>query len=136
MSDFMYETNRSNGKTLIAGIYPLIYESSESPIILELGRSLSGLDTFTVAVWIELWFYPELSYGGFDVFEILPDGALPGEDDAGSSYTIDEIPEGLRRKFVDLIASDMERFKEDGSLKNLMEDATQESIVVCDDRSR
>ena len=95
----------------------------ESPIILKVGRTFTDLDAFTIAVWIWLWFYPEVSYGGFDSFAVLPIGVLPDLDiDEIELHTVEEIPEGLREKFVDLVASDMERFKEDGTLSEIAEE--------------
>ena len=108
---------------LVSGIYPLVYEMEESPIILKVGRTFTDLDAFTIAVWIWLWFYPEVSYGGFDSFAVLPIGVLPDLDiDEIELHTVEEIPEGLREKFVDLVASDMERFKEDGTLSEIAEE--------------
>ena len=115
--------------TLIAWMYPLVFELNESPIIREVGQALSDLDMFTVAVWIWLSFYPEVSYGGFNSFAVLPDGVLPDLDNEEIElHTVEDIPEGLREKFVALVASDMERFKEDGTLNEIAEEAKCDRI--------
>lgn len=122
------EDDKERG-TFISGIYPVVYELDESPIIREIGQAFSDLDAFTVAVWIWLWFYPEVSYGGFANFAVLPDGVLPDLDNEEIElHTVEDIPEGLREKFVALVASDMERFKEDGTLNEIAEEAKCDRI--------
>lgn len=119
--------------TFISGIYPVVYELDESPIIREIGQAFSDLNMFTVAVWVWLWFYPEVSYGGFASFAVLPEGVLPDLDNEEIElHTVEDIPEELREKFVSLVATDMERFKEDGTLNALAEEARKENAPIKD----
>lgn len=116
-----YESDKESG-TLVAGIYPFIYEMDESPTIVEVGRILSDLDIFVIVVWVELWLYPEASYGEISGLEVLSDGTCLSEGDCGRvAHTIEDIPEDLRERFVALVVSDMEQFKENGMLEKIAE---------------
>ena len=115
-------------ETLIAGTYPITYKMEESPIIRELGQAFSNLDAFAVIVWVDIRLYPDVAYEGINHFQILPDGALPDLDHGEVElYTVEAIPEGLRGEIVSLVASDMERFKEDGTLDDIAEEAKSDA---------